>query len=106
MGKGRTASVVTTDVAEGDINTSFDVAIGPNPASQSVNVDLYLPTASAVTVYIADITGSIVRQQDFDMLSGGSHSIGFDVSDLTAGGYQIVVKTRSQTMVKALAVIR
>jgi hypothetical protein len=40
------------------------------------------------------------------MLSGGSHSIGFDVSDLAAGGYQIVVKTRSQTMVKALAVMR
>jgi hypothetical protein len=106
MGKGRTASVVTTDVAEGDINTSFDVAIGPNPASQSVNVDLYLPAASAATVYIADITGSIVRQQDFDKLSGGSHSIGFDVSDLAAGGYQIIAKTRSQTMVKALAVIR
>lgn len=106
MGKGRVASVITTDVAEGNSNTSFDVAIGPNPASNSVNVDLLIAQESPVSVYVADITGSIVRQQDFDMLAGGSHSIGFDVSDLSAGGYQIIVKTRNQTMVKALAILR
>jgi hypothetical protein len=106
MGKGRIASVLTTDVAEGFAPTSINCNVGPNPATTFVNVDLQLSQESPVTIHVVDMTGSVIRTQNFDMLAGGSHSIGFDVSDAASGGYQIVVKTRDQSMVKALTVIR
>lgn len=106
MGKGRIASVLTTDVAEGFAPTSINCNVGPNPATTFVNVDLQLSQETPVTIHVVDMTGSVIRTQNFDMLAGGSHSIGFDVSDAASGGYQIVVKTRDQSMVKALTVIR
>ncbi len=106
MGKGRIASVLTTDVAEGFAPTSINCTVGPNPATTFVNVDLQLSSESPVAIHIIDMTGGIVRTQNFDMLAGGSHSIGFDVSDATSGRYQIVVKTRDQSMNQPLTIIK
>ena len=106
MGKGRIASVLTTDVAEGVTPTSINCVVGPNPATAFVNVELQLSYESPVAVHIIDITGNIVQSQNFDILAGGSHTIGFDVSNAAAGRYQLVVKTRDQSLTQPLTIIR
>ena len=106
MGKGRVASVVTTDIAEGNTNTSVDITVGPNPTSASVNIALTLTADSPVSVDITDITGSILQTQSFDALAAGSHTIGFDVSKEASGRYQIIVKTRNHSRSHPLTIIR
>ncbi|MFN5377546.1 MAG: T9SS type A sorting domain-containing protein [Ignavibacteria bacterium] len=106
MGKGRIASVITTDVAEGSTNTSINIAVGPNPASTSVNIALSLGVETPVSIEIIDITGSILQTQRFDALSIGSHNIGFDVSNMAAGTYRVVVRVRNQSLTQPLTIIR
>jgi len=105
-GKGRIASVVTTDVAEENSNETFNIAVGPNPASSSVNIALTLGVDTPVSVDIIDITGSIIQTQRFDNLATGSHNIGFDVSNIASGSYRVVIRARNQSSTQPLTITR
>lgn len=67
-----------------------NVAVYPNPTSESVNVRLDLHTAKMVELQLCDITGKQVRSKTW--LASQNELTQFDIADLTTGVYFLTVK--------------
>ena len=109
MGKGRIASVTTTDVADERGNNNLDVPrmdVGPNPAFADVNITLSLATSSDVHLELVNITGTIVWTHHASMLSAGQHQIAVDVSSMPIGRYVLRCSAGDTTSAKLVTVAR
>lgn len=67
-----------------------DVAIYPNPASETVNVQFELGNAKKVALQVSDLTGKIVRSESF--IASQKDLVKVDIADLATGVYFLSVK--------------
>jgi hypothetical protein len=92
---------VTTDINELEANESLNIY--PNPAYNSVNVELTTANASNVQLRVIDMLGRTVKTDNLGTVSGKfNHSL--DVSDLSNGSYLIFMNVDGKDVVKRLSV--
>ena len=63
----------------------------PNPASAGVSLDIDVPALSKVGAVIFSMNGQVLKTRNFGDLQAGKQQVSFDVSDLPAGSYHIVL---------------
>ncbi len=72
-------------VSKGDLSI---FAASPNPASNSININFSLNTASKVEIEVIDISGKTVKSiKGNETFANGKHSISVDVTSLESGSY-------------------
>ncbi len=81
------SSGISTGIESDDVNENSDIKLYPNPTTGQINLDLSSFEANTVVAVITGITGSI---KGVKRLTGGIVNT-FDVSNLAAGVYQIVL---------------
>ena len=72
-------------------NTNLSMSVYPNPASENVNLDVDLNTASPVTILMYDITGNLVKNIFNGTLTNGKSHFNIDRDGLSQGVYLIQV---------------
>ncbi len=72
-------------------NTHLSMSIYPNPASENVNLDVDLNTASPVTILMYDITGNLVKNIFNGTLTNGKSHFNIRRDGLSQGVYLIQV---------------
>jgi hypothetical protein len=79
------------NVAE-SINPMTNVKVYPNPAVETLNIEINASQASDVKVAIFNITGQKVIEENLSALSTGINARQISVSNLTSGVYFVTVK--------------
>lgn len=74
-----------------------NVAVYPNPASQTVNVQLDLHHSKVVQLQLSDMTGKLVRSSG--RLALQKDLLQMDIADLTTGVYFLTVKMEGENSV-------
>jgi hypothetical protein len=70
------------------------VAVYPNPVgSTALSAQIYLPSASKVSVAVYDILGNLVRSSTSMELLAGLNVVRLDPAGLASGSYQLVCST-------------
>ncbi len=85
----------TLSVAELTANPTINIY--PNPAKDRITVTISHSKAQKATFSIVDITGKKVQTLD-KQLSNGNNDISFDVHQLPAGVYALLVQTENGTI--------
>jgi hypothetical protein len=85
----------TTGINEG--NTLSAVSLFPNPAKESIRLNLAGVTATGIRMQLMDATGRLLQTQE--NLSGGMN-YDFDIENLAAGSYVVMIMSGGD--VKAL----
>ena len=97
-----TVSVSTGITAAAENN---GVAIYPNPASTTVNVEFGYNMNSLTVVEITDVTGRLVKTHSISNPVQGQ-IVNVDVADLNAGSYFITIKNDTQKLVQKLVLAK
>lgn len=71
-------------------NTVGEVMVFPNPASNNVNINIAMKNADNVTAVIYGLNGTAVASKTAT-LSAGAGQISFDVQNIAAGLYNLVI---------------
>jgi Protein of unknown function (DUF3500)/Secretion system C-terminal sorting domain len=75
----------------------------PNPATQTVNIDLNLSNYAEIAVALYDLNGKLVANAFEGSLPEGRHILPVDVSHLSNGSYFYQVKSNEKGVIKTLA---
>jgi hypothetical protein len=78
--------------------TAFNVF--PNPAINTLNVEVSLEKPETVNVEVFDILGQRVKIEQFNSIGSGVTTVPMNVSDLAAGTYTIRISSDSAESVK------
>lgn len=80
----------TLDLAGGDMT----MEINPNPISSSAEFSFYNNTNNILRsrIFIADITGKVLADLDFNTINAGESIISYDASELSNGTYYLVAE--------------
>ena len=98
-------ATVTTPTGIASLSENNGVAIYPNPASTTVNVEFGFNMNSLTVVEITDITGRLVSTQSISNPIQGQ-TMNIDVANLNAGSYLITVKNDTQKLVQKLVLAK
>lgn len=83
---------VYTEVRSFSLNSkSLGIRLYPNPALENIQLSLDLHAATTVNINIVDANGKLVKQLDFSGVPGSNREH-IDVSKLSKGMYQVVIK--------------
>jgi hypothetical protein len=82
---------------------SFDLY--PNPASSSATLKIYSASEQKAHVSVYNMLGQLVKNMDANMTQGISETR-IDLSQMTAGMYNVVLQTGSNTFIKKLSVAK
>ncbi|MBK9016788.1 MAG: T9SS type A sorting domain-containing protein [Saprospiraceae bacterium] len=74
-----------------------NIAVYPNPASQSVNIQLDLHAAKMVELHLADMTGKLVRTKS--LLASQRDLLQLDIAELATGVYFLSVKMEGESSI-------
>lgn len=88
---------------EAQIEEKFQVF--PNPAAQRVNIGIMLPSNMEVKMDVYNNAGALVRSQSAQTLGAGGHNLGFDVSAMENGYYNVVLTVNGATYHRNLTII-
>lgn len=81
--------------------------VAPNPAFDHVNVQLYLPTATEITLALFDITGRKIKEVTRNQLyDAGTQNYSVNVSDVLPGTYYLQLVTKETQLTEKLMIIR
>jgi len=78
----------------------------PNPASESVNIELSLANASTASVVIYDISGRRVATLVNGQLSAGRHNLSWDASLSASGVYLVQMQAEGETLNRRVVISR
>jgi hypothetical protein len=95
---GCTASSAPFNVTVTGIAQATDapgIHLYPNPATGSMNLDIYQKYSSAVLITIYDITGVSLRKNEYELNGSGRQTFGIDLSHFPAGIYFCEVQTEA-----------
>lgn len=76
----------------------------PNPASNQLNLDIYLESSSIVTVDIYDIQGKQIKKVYNNKLNGGLQHIRTDISGINQGLYFVSISADNQLVTRKLLI--
>jgi len=78
----------------------------PNPFNPSTAITYSIPGAAHVTLAIYDVLGRIVATPVDGEQGGGVHSVTWDASTYSSGVYYCRLRSRGQTLVRAMVLLR
>ncbi len=74
-------------------NYNLQIDVFPNPVNRTLNLSFPVPVDDQISVAIIDMNGRLVADlMPLSLISAGTFSKTFDVSDLSAGWYTLSVK--------------
>ena len=79
--------------------------IYPNPASEVLFIDYNATQAAKVEVSVIDLSGRIIKQQNYGLLSAGKQTLRLDIGQMKQGVYLIQL-SNGETMLSNKLVIR
>ncbi len=91
------------------LNPSGRIALAlprPNPASNATEIDVETIEAGRTQLEVVDLLGRTVAVAFDGELETGLHVISFDVGQLGAGTYHLVLKTPTEMIVQRMEVVR
>lgn len=98
-------TIVGIEESAANSRSTFDVSeCYPNPTNGTTTIALSLENAARVSVEIFNLTGQKVMDVAAVYLAKGTHSISFNVTNLTAGAYFYTVNAGSQSITKKMIV--
>ncbi len=95
--------VTIDDCTDIDENTISEFKIYPNPAKETLNIDLQ--NVKEYTITIMDITGRVIMIKEGNS-AGEKEMIRINISDYPLGQYMIRLKTNSNYLQKSFMVIK
>ena len=72
----------------------FTAVVSPNPATNELALDIFLPEKSRIDVKIFDKNGKKSHICINKELEKGKHSLIFDISSLTSGVYMLSINAK------------
>lgn len=91
-----TTSTVSFFVGIADQQASNNVALFPNPTSGMTNINVNLADRSDVNIFVFDITGKKMLEQNMEMQSG-KNTFAFDATDFSNGIYFVRITAGNYT---------
>ena len=77
-------------------------AVGPNPASEVLNISFYSPSAGAVDLQMLDLSGRLVMARELIVVNGGNSQT-IDLSSLNRGQYYLSLRQGSEKLIRKIA---
>ncbi|MFY7999837.1 MAG: WD40/YVTN/BNR-like repeat-containing protein [Candidatus Kapaibacteriota bacterium] len=100
------ATLQPTSTTEGEQNTSFDLAISPNPSTDAANMSITLPAPSALRLTLHDALGHEIQTIANSVFSSGKQEFSLSLESLSSGIYFVRCSVDGQVVVRRLAVVR
>ncbi|MCF8219369.1 MAG: T9SS type A sorting domain-containing protein [Bacteroidales bacterium] len=94
----------TQDINEHEFVNGIRMETYPNPAVEQVNLDFQIQEASNVKVSIMDMTGKIVKTEDFGQKEAGKHNVKISANDLNSGNYIYVLEADNKRLAKKMVI--
>ena len=98
------ADILLTGTEE--INSFGTLSVYPNPVSEFSNIRLDLNNSANVSYKVYNLLGNVVYTEDAGLLPTGSHSLGFNVKNLTPGMYFISLQIGDKKITRKISVNR
>ena len=98
-------ATILTFTGISSLSENNGVAIYPNPASATVNVEFGYTMNSVTVIEINDVTGRLVKTESFENPVKGQ-IVSLNVSELNAGSYMITIKNNAQKLVQKLVLTK
>lgn len=76
----------------------IDLRIAPNPTGGATTVRFNLPVAGKADVQLFDASGKIVQQKSLGHVIPGEQTVDFDLSDVPAGVYYVMLRQRGKML--------
>ena len=73
--------------------------VGPNPASEYLDMSFYSPKASKMSYQVFDLGGKLVLESQIDAVNGGN-TARLDVSQLNAGSYFLALQSSTEKLTR------
>ncbi|MBA2406862.1 MAG: T9SS type A sorting domain-containing protein, partial [Chitinophagales bacterium] len=89
-----------------DVNTSFEVEVFPNPASENATISFSLDEESQVRIALMDVNGKLIKEIANAKYSEGIYQLSFNSKDLSSGVYLIQLTTNEELVSKKLVIER
>ncbi|MBL7764828.1 MAG: fibronectin type III domain-containing protein [Chitinophagaceae bacterium] len=80
-----------TTPADLDKQANSNLNVYPNPASQEVNIDIYLQGSETIHLQLRDMSGRLVKQIQLQAAEGYQHIV-MPIADLTSGIYTLMIQ--------------
>lgn len=78
----------------------------PNPALGYTNISFTAPKMATVRIYLADMTGKMVKEVANGNYSSGSHSVTLDTKDLSSGSYIYILESNNVRLTRQMVVTK
>jgi hypothetical protein len=85
-------------------SSNIELSLVPNPATTSSYINVELPKSKYLTISLYDLLGRRIRQIASDYFEAGSHSLSFDVHDLSPGSYYIRLECPTGVITKSVII--
>jgi len=90
----------------GDLEPGSEIVVYPNPASNTLNLSIYLSSALRLDVEMFDLAGRKVLVDFFKPGSTGYQYASFDISRLSAGYYVLSISQGGRLISRQKIIIR
>lgn len=97
-----TGTVIPTGIDDAKLSENT-TSVFPNPCSDILNLSLYLDKPSQVIVQVFDITGKMMKSEDYGTLNGANEK-SLKVNSLSKGIYLLNIITGNNSVVKYFTV--
>ena len=87
-------------VGVGEPQKITDLQLYPNPATDKLNIKLFMPVQSEITIRVSDILGKTVYEDMPGKTSAGSRQYVINTSDFQSGLYLLQVEASNEVIVK------
>lgn len=106
-GTGEKKEVVTQSVGKVSEMDGFSLEQNaPNPAVGYTNFTFTAPKQSTVRLYLADMSGKVVREIANSNYSSGKHSISMDTKELASGSYVYILESGATRIMRQMIVTK
>ena len=91
-----------------DLNffSETETKISPNPATEYLTVDISTEEKGKISVLLSDITGRIIKKENFNNEGKNQYNIIFDVSQYNSGSYVVKVLTPTKMQTKRIIILK
>ncbi|MBS1773159.1 MAG: T9SS type A sorting domain-containing protein [Bacteroidetes bacterium] len=83
-----------------------DVAIYPNPASETITVKMGVTAQTETTIQVLNYIGQVVKHTENEQVNNGIVTKTIAVADLPSGSYLLCVHINGNTVVKSFNIVR
>ncbi len=94
----------TVDAGIKEVSNSISLAVFPNPANESAQLNFILSSETSVLISLFDIAGKLVYSENKGTMAQGRHFDNMNIASLAKGYYTINVQTNAGNSVVKLIV--